>query len=35
MLIDFLLCIIVLICCYCGVGCGVLIEYDGECIFGV
>lgn len=22
-------------CCYCGVGCGVLIEHDGERIFGV
>ncbi len=22
-------------CCYCGVGCGVLIEYDGETILGV
>ena len=22
-------------CCYCGVGCGVLIEHDGERILGV
>jgi len=22
-------------CCYCGVGCGVLIEHDGEQILGV
>ncbi len=22
-------------CCYCGVGCGVLIEHDGEKILGV